>query len=414
MTQEAVGNLFEKTAITVFGISHHELSAKDRQNFALSAESQKHLLETYKRDGISYAFVLSTCNRIEFFCLSNNEQSIKDRFLELVSGDAAFFLNHCYAYRGKEAVNHLFDLAAGTKSQIPGDFEIIGQLRKAFQLSKEVFDSSAFFERLMNTATQVSKRIKNETLFSSGVTSTAYAAVKSIRRKYSEIGDERLLIYGTGKIGKNVCENLVKHVPADRIDIINRSYDKAERLAKKYGLRCHPESELSRLAEQAKVIVVATGSDKPTLKADMLGQEQGKYIIDMSIPRNVSAEIYDSQEVIDVDELSLINDETLNQRMKELPRVKEIIEEDKTKFFQWMDQRKFAPTMSAIKDSLEALRNKELRKAPKDKELFNKEEVESLTDDILKKISSSLFTRIQSLDAKELNTVHQLFAANQK
>ena len=414
MTLEAEGKLFGKTDFTVFGISHQEVGAELRQHFALSTELQEELLQEIKTQTIPFGMILSTCNRTEIYIESSSSDWIKEKYLELISGDAKVFNDEAYMHKGKAAVDHAFAVAAGLKSQIPGDFEIIGQMRKAFNQSKEVFDSSAFFERLMNTITQVSKRVKNETEFSSGVTSTAYAAVKSIRDEFPKVSNERLLIYGTGKIGKNVCQNLVKHIPAKNIDIVNRSIEKAELLAEKYDLNCHAESQLASLVKNADVIVVATGADQPTLTADLLSSDSDKIIIDLSIPRNVAPELYETNRVIDVDELSEKNNETLNLRIKEISKVEAIVDEDKTKFFEWMENRKFAPTMSAIKAKFEEVKKREFVKATKTKDVFDRDEVETLTNDIIKKFARSLYPKIQNLKTEELDLVHQLFDVKEK
>jgi len=115
-----------------------------------------------------------------------------------------------------------------------------------------------------------------------------------------------------------------------------------------------------------------------------------------------------------VDELSLKNNETLNLRLKEVSKVEKVVEQDKKKFFEWMENRKFAPTMSAIKAKFEEVKQRELGKASKGKELFDREEVESLTNDIIKKFAGALYPRIQNLKSEELDLVHQLFDVKEK
>ncbi|MEM7161119.1 MAG: glutamyl-tRNA reductase [Bacteroidota bacterium] len=408
MTQEGIGYLFSEREFTVVGISYNELPVEERQMFALSNERQEEVLKLVKDSECPFAMILSTCNRTEFFIEGDYSKEVKAIFEQNCDDYEKFDALH-YLKTGKEAVDHVFSIAAGLQSQIPGDFEIIGQLRKAFNRSKSIFPSSAFFERLMNTATQVSKRVKNETEFSSGVTSTAYAAVKCIRERFPNISDEKVLIYGTGKIGANVCQNLVKHVPKENIRIINRSIEKAELLSKKYGIECLSESHLMDSIAEADVIVVATGASAPTLTEDMLPVKGEKYMIDLSLPRNICPELYQSETVLDVDELSRLNDETLQLRLKEVPKVEAIVEADKMKFFEWLDNRRYAPTMQAIQQKLNHLSNRELKKTPRDKEAFNKFEVEELTQSIIKKITGSFYTKIKDMDSDELKLVNQLF-----
>jgi len=408
MTKEGLGYLFIKKDYSVFGISHKELAIDDRQVYALSVDQQNSLLQEAQKEGCPFVMILSTCNRTEFFI----EGDFIDSFKNLLGNrnkDWNEISHLVYTLSGKEAVDHTFSVAAGLESQIPGDFEIIGQMRKAFNRSKSIFQSSAFFERLMNTVTHVSKRVKNETGFSSGVTSTAYAAVKCIRENYPNIKDEKVLIYGTGKIGANVCENLVKHVPKENIRIINRSIEKAEVLSERYGLKCLSEEHLEESLNLSDVIVVATGASQPTVREEMIKNKGSKFLIDLSLPRNVDIALYNSERVLDVDELSRKNNETVQHRLLEVPKVEAIVQENKMKFFEWMDNRKYAPTMSAIQQKLNKVKSKELQKTPFGKEQFNKEEVEELTNTIIKKIAGSFYGKIQNMNSSELDLVHQLF-----
>lgn len=408
MTQEGLGYLFNKQDYSVFGISHEELIIDERQKFALSIDQQKILLKEMQKLACPFAMILSTCNRTEFFIEGDFVDSLK-KILSNRNKDWNAVSHLVYALKGKDAVDHTFSVAAGLKSQIPGDFEIIGQMRKAFNRSKEIFPSSAFFERLFNTVTHVSKRVKNETQFSSGVTSTAYAAVKCIRESYPNIKNEKVLIYGTGKIGSNVCQNLVKHVPKENIRIINRSLEKAEVLSKRYGLKCLSEDHLEESLNLSDVIVVATGATEPTVKAEMILERGSKFMIDLSLPRNIDQALYETENVLDVDELSNRNNETLKQRLQEVPLVEAIVQENKMKFFEWMDKRKYAPAMSAIQQKLNEVKSKELQKTPFGKEQFNKEEVEELTNTIIKKIAGSFYGKLQNMNSSELDLVHQLF-----
>ena len=143
-------------------------------------------------------------------------------------------------------MNHIFKVGTGLDSQILGDFEIIAQLNNSFLRSKKLNAVNPSFERLFNMIKHASKRIKNETKISSGATSVSYAAVRYILDNISDLTSKRILLFGTGKIGRNTCENLVKHTSNKHITLINRSEEKAKLIAGKFV-------EIKPLAEQGNV-----------------------------------------------------------------------------------------------------------------------------------------------------------------
>jgi len=397
---------------SVFGISHNELPASDREEFSLSSQKQEHLISQLKNKGCENIMVLSTCNRTEVYLKTNVFNECKNHYFGLIRGDTAVFNEHSYTKHGLEAVKHLFEVSAGLHSQIIGDFEIIGQVRKAFRQSKELSSSGSFLERLINSATQMSKRIKNQTEFSSGVTSTAYAAVRHVRNSFPEVNDLKVSIYGLGKIGRNVCENLVRHIPSDNVRIINRSVEKAMELAKKYEINVFGEDILKPSIELSQVLIVATGASKPTVTPQMIPTENNLLIIDLSIPRNVDPEIdaMPNVTVLGVDEISKQNDETLSQRMAEVNKVNSILKENMGKFVDWMESRKHASAIQAIKSNFKDFQNKELLKAkknPADEKVQNELEI---SDKVINRITGQIFAKLKDLNEKELDTVYKLFS----
>ena len=131
------------------------------------------------------------------------------------------FHDYGYVYSGSLAVNHLFRVGTGLDSQILGDFEIIAQLNQSFKRAKDLKTIDPYFERLFNMVKHASKRIKNETNISSGATSVSFAAVRYILDNITEVKSKKILLFGTGKIGRNTCENLVKHTSNKQITLIN-------------------------------------------------------------------------------------------------------------------------------------------------------------------------------------------------
>lgn len=397
---------------SVFGISHNELPASDREGFSLSSIHQSELISSLKSCFCENIMVLSTCNRTEVYLKTNSFESAKKQYLELIDGDEQIFNSSCYNKHGLDAVKHLFEVSAGLHSQIIGDFEIIGQVRKAFRISKHLECSGSFLERLVNSATQMSKRIKNQTDFSSGVTSTAYAAVRHVRNSCGDVKDLKVSIYGLGKIGRNVCENLVRHIPVGNVRILNRSLEKAMILAEKYQIDVFGEDTLIPSIEMSNVLIVATGASSPTVLPQMIPNDRELLIIDLSIPRNVHPEIdaLPNVTVLGVDEISKQNDETLNQRMSEIDKVNDILSDDMGKFVDWMESRKHASAIQAIKSNFKDFQHKELLKAKKNPEDKKVQNELVISDKVINRITGQIFGKLKDLDEKELETVYKLFS----
>ena len=214
-------------------------------------------------------------------------------------------------------------------------------------------------ERLTNAVIQASKRIKTETEISSGATSVAFASVQYMLKNVTDISQKNILLFGTGKIGANTCENLVKHTQNDHITLINRTQEKAEKIAGKFPVKVKPYGELTSAIHQSNVLIVATGAQKPTVSVDLIHNTKPLLILDLSIPRNVAPEVnkLPNIEVIHLDELSQITDATFEKRKKYIPQAEQILNEVEDDFHVWLEHRKYVPTLKAFKKKLTQIEN---------------------------------------------------------
>ena len=269
-------------------------------------------------------------------------------------GSVSLFLEKGYILRDLEAIHHVFRVGCGLESQILGDFEIIGQLKKSFQNSKKQHIVNGFSERLLNAVIQSSKRIKTETELSSGATSVSFASVHYILQHVEDVKQKNILLFGVGKIGRNTCENLVKHTQNDHIVLVNRSEEIAQRVAGKFNLLVKNISQLKSEIASADIMIVATGALDITVDASLVSKDKPLLILDVSVPSNVDPKLSAMENVtlINLDELSKLTNETLTNRKKFIPKAEEILKEVETEFIQWVEHRKFAPTLKALKKKL--------------------------------------------------------------
>ncbi len=372
------------------GLSYKKADAEIRGEFSLDDKAKTRVLEQAKREGIESLIVTSTCNRTEIYGFAEHPFQLIKLICENSNGTVEAFQKVGFVYKNHDAVNHMFRVATGLDSQILGDFEIISQLKSSFNESKALGLINTFLDRLINAVIQASKKIKNETEISSGATSVAFASVQYIIKNVEHIGNKNILLFGTGKIGRNTCENLVKHTKNEHITLINRTKDKAEQLAGKLNLIVKDYSELHLELQKADVVVVATGAQNPTIDKAILNLKKPVLILDLSIPKNVNENVKELEGVtlIHMDHLSQMTDETLEKRKSHIPAAEAIIEEIKEEFVAWTKARKFAPTIHALKEKLNSIKEGELNFQRKKMSNFDEEQAELISNRIIQKITN--------------------------
>jgi glutamyl-tRNA reductase len=368
----------------IAGINYRKTDASVRGSFAIGNEQYENILLLAPSYGISELFVLSTCNRTEIYGVAEDAAILIDLLCTQTMGAKKTFTGLAYIKSGREALEHLFNVSAGLDSQILGDYEIVGQIKHSVKVSKKHDFMGGFLERLVNSVLQASKSIKNQTALSDGTVSVSFAAVQYIKETVFNVADKKILLLGTGKIGRTTCRNLVDYLETNNITLINRTQEKAILLAKDVNVQFAPIEELATCIQTSDIILVATNAADPVLLQSQLVNTDDKLIIDLSIPCNVerSAGELPHISLVNVDELSKLKDKTLQKRVAEIPRARAIIAEQLSAFLEWFEMRKHVPVLRAVKTKL-----KEIHERP----LF----VQSLDTDIDVVLASSPDKKIQ-------------------
>ena len=338
----------------VVGVSYKNADLITRGKFSLSKFKSSLLLKQAKADGLNELMVISTCNRTELYGIVENPKILIEYLCKFSDGDQAQFYEKGYILSEQLAINHVFRVGCGLDSQIIGDFEIIGQLKKSFYNSKKYNIVNGFSERLINAVIQSSKRIKTETELSSGATSVSFASVHYILKNVNDVKNKSILLFGTGKIGRNTCENLIKHTQNDHIVLINRSEESAQKVAGKFNLVVKNIRNLDNEIAKSDILIVATGADDITVDTSIIANNRPLLILDLSIPSNVDNKLKNLENVtvVNLDELSQLTNAALKKRQKFIPEAIQILNEIQNEFLQWVAHRKFAPTLKALKQTL--------------------------------------------------------------
>lgn len=381
---------YKNTYFYAIGLSYQKADAEVRGHFSLSDAAKQNLLAEAKQNGIESLVVISTCNRTELYGFAEHPYQLIHLLCENTKGTVEEFQDVAYVHKGKSAIHHMFRVGSGLDSQILGDFEIISQLKFAARASKKEGLLNSFTERLVNSVIQASKRIKNETELSSGATSVSFASVQYIMNNVERISEKNILLFGTGKIGRNTCENLVKHTKNSHITLINRTKTKAEEVAGKFNLIVKDYENLETEINNSDIVIVATGAQNPTVFKDLITTEKPLLVLDLSIPKNVNEDITELKNVslVHMDDLAKITDDTLEKRKAFIPNAEAIIEEIMVDFNTWLNTLKFVPTIQALKHKLTDFKNSELNTQRKKLADFNEDQAELITNNIIQKITN--------------------------
>lgn len=412
-------NIHKTANFAVLSVSFEKADAETRGKFAFFDENVKNFVNEIHDKNMGDAFVVSTCNRTEIYTTTQNYLLIAELYCKTIGVSLTEFMQYVNILKHEEALNHLFRVAAGLESQIIGDFEIIGQIKNAYhRFKKEKKNSNPFLERAINSAIQISKRIKNETGISNGAASVSYAAVHYILKNQAQISDKNILLLGVGEIGQNTVENLVKHVYKPKVKVANRTSEKAEKIAEKYNIPQIPFNNFHEELAETDILIVATGAQHPIINKTHFPNGKETLVIDLSIPNNVEKNVTENTNVslVDVDQLSLHISETMMQRQKEIPKAESIIKEMTKDFVEWEKKRKLAPNIHHFKAALKSIEYNEMHNIHKKHKYVDVNDMQ-LSDKLIQKITNRFAKYIidNPLKAEEISKLmHEILVEQPK
>lgn len=377
----------------VVGVNHWEAAIEVRERFALSTRQKKELLKGAKREGIESLFVISTCNRTEIIAQQADPQELIR--LLITYSDASLEEFHTYGFEktGEKALGHLFKVAVGLDSQILGDLQIINQVKEGYEFSAENGLIAGELHRLIQRVFRAHKRSRSETSLGKGAATTAYAAVKFAAKSFKNLADKKILLVGTGKIGKVTCKNLLS-LGARDLALINRSRERAEFVAGRFNLEVKDMAALPHEIAKADLIIVATSAREPIITLDdmkpSLLNMNFKVMIDLAVPRNIDPEIasLDFVDLTNMDFLTDVTDRAYQKREKEIPVVKKIIDDELTDYKNWLSAQKVVPTIKALTQKFETIRDDEFEFFKNKLDGSDRDKVEYLTRRIVNKIAA--------------------------
>jgi glutamyl-tRNA reductase len=391
-------------AILLIGLNHKTASVEIREklSFAKANPHPLQLLRERLKGLFKEAFFLSTCNRVEF-CVVVEDQA-KDKFLEefrkFLAGSAGInheeLTNYLYVYEDDLAVKHLFEVACGLDSMVLGEPQILGQMKDAYKKALEYKSTGLFLNKLLHRCFFTAKRVRTETGLGSGAVSVSYAAVILAKKILGSLSDKTVLLIGAGEMAELACTHLLTH-GASKILIANRTLSKAVELAEKFKGKAYHLSELKEVLTQADIVISSTGAEGFVVTKDLVAsilrarKYRPLFIIDIAVPRDVEPKVNSLENVYlyDIDDLQAVVAENLKHRQAQALRAQAIIEEEVLKMKRWLAELSLHPTINRLTEKIEAIRKKELEKTLKRLRNLSPDEVkalEVLTQSLVQKV----------------------------
>jgi glutamyl-tRNA reductase len=377
-------------------INHHTAPVDVRESVFLKDDETRKFINDIKGKILKEGLVISTCNRTEVYGLPSDtgitSQDIQNFLLEykskkVLSGE---FFQH---FVSSAAIEHLFSVTAGIDSMLIGDNQIFKQVKESFEIADEMHFTGFLMKRVFDAAIRVGKRAITETEISEGAVTVSYAAVQLIEKIFSTLNKKSALIIGTGETGEIAAKHL-RDRGIGRLALTNRTFEKAERLAKELNTAVFPFDSFKEHLHKFDIIVSATSSGGLIIsKADVENAMKKRnyasmVIMDIAVPRDIDPSSADIDYVFyhDIDSLNIIVEQNLEKRKTEIPKVKAIIDEEVTGFFNWYNSLEAAPTIKTLRDHFETVRSEEVEK---NINKFSEEDREKL-DIITKRIINKL------------------------
>ena len=386
--------------LVLAGLNHRTAPVDLREKLAFRTGEIPAALEDLQTRGIKEALILSTCNRVEVLAVLEENlkpEIVAESMLAAHELPVDLVRPHLYLFEERDAMRHIFRVAASLDSMIVGEPQILGQLKQAYAQARDHGTIGTYLDAILTRAFNVAKRIRTETEIGQSAVSVSYAAVELAREIFGSLRRKRVLVVGAGKMSEAAARDLLRAGAAE-ITITNRTPAKAEALARlfrgevlAYDLFPH------RLAE---VDIVITSSSAPGYVLDREAvrraiearKNEPMFLIDIAVPRNIDPEVNRIEHAFlyDIDDLQSIATRNLRLRREVAEQAEGIVAEEVARLEAKLRERDVTPTIVSLQAELECIRREVLERfRPRLGALTAEQEetLEALTRGIINKVA---------------------------
>lgn len=362
--------------IVVVGLSHKTAPVEIREKLSIQeAKLEETLMHLKSYPHIEEVAIISTCNRLEIYSvITDTEKGVVEiiQFLsEIGHIPLAQLRRYLFILLHQDAVRHLMRVAAGLESLVLGEGQILAQVKNTHKLAQKYEALGRLLDRLFKQAMTAGKRVRSETSIGTGAVSISSAAVELAYAKIENLSLQKVTIIGAGKMSRLLVQHLISK-NAHQITIVNRSQRRSEELASQFpetSLKLYPLEEMLNAIATSDLVFTSTGATEPILdKAKLHGVlsiQQSLMLIDISVPRNVHADVHEMENVraFNVDDLKAVVAANQESRRKMAQEAEELLEEEVASFELWLRSLDTVPTISCLRHKIETIREQELEKA---------------------------------------------------
>jgi glutamyl-tRNA reductase len=416
-------------SIVLVGLNHQTAPVEVREQVAFgNGQLESALRRLVELEGVAEAAIVSTCNRVEVIACGTHPdvvQAALPAFLAREHGlPEAVLAGHLYAHAGRDAVRHLFRVAASLDSMIVGEPQILGQLKAQYTTAAAVGASGQVLHRCFHKSFSVAKRVRTETGIAEKAVSIGSVAVELARDIFDHLGDKTALLLGAGTMGELTARQLLAQ-GVGAVMVANRTFDRAIAVARELGGTPVAWEHLGRYLPLADLVVGAVGGDeyvlRPALVEEAMRERRRRpvFLIDLAVPRSIDPAVnaIDGAYLYDIDDLEAVIAEHRGVRAEEAAKAETIVEAEVETFWRWFRTLDAVPTIVALRDRVEAIRRQELERSLNGLGLTDdrqRDGVERLTRAIVNKILHAPLTmlrrnRADPADAAYLEAARLLF-----
>jgi glutamyl-tRNA reductase len=397
--------------LLITGVSHKTAPVEVRECLAFREDTLAAALADLKsREGVVEAVILSTCNRVEITVTTDDGASpstIVDAFLsDQKSLSAETIGPHLYRHEGREAIHHLFRVAASLDSMVVGEPQILGQLKNAYAAAKDCGALSGWLEGVLTRAFSVAKRVRSETGIGQMAVSVSYAAVELARKIFGNLANKTVMIAGAGKMSELAARHL-RRSGASHVFVTNRTHERAVEMAKLFQGTPVEYQRFTSMLPEVDILIASSGAPHYILHKDemqrVISARRNKpmFLIDIAVPRNIEPSVNEVDNVFlyDIDDLQEVVNANLRERMKEAEHAEAMVAEEVERMMARLKVAEVTPTIVGLQEQLEQIRATEIDKVRRKYGPFTpqqEEAFEMLTRGIVNKIAHGPISELRN------------------
>ncbi len=363
--------------IVTLGLNHTTAPVALREKVAFTGEIVGDALRDLSRSVRSLApesAILSTCNRTEIYCATQAPDELGPALSEWLAVrqgmPGATIESHLYALPGDAAVRHAFRVASGLDSMVLGEPQILGQMKEAARMAQQAGVMGTHLHQLFQRSFAVAKEVRTSTEIGAHSVSLAAAAVRLAKRIFEDLRDCSVLFIGAGEMNELAATHFAAQHPRS-IAIANRSAERGERLARRFGGRAIPLAEVSDSLHAFDIVVSCTASTLPIIGLGMVERATGArrrrpmFMVDLAVPRDIEPEVARLDDVFlhTIDDLGRVVRTGIETRQAAVSQAEAIIETRVDAFMKWLAGRRLVPVIRDIRERADAIRDAELERA---------------------------------------------------